>query len=72
MTEWIEFIVFLGIGAWFTIAGLFMTWISTALDGNRNKKEALLCLALLLAGTTFLWVAFRDAPFTVSLKESKP
>ena len=72
MTEWAEFIVFLGIGAWFTVGGMFLMWVSAAMGGNRNKKEAFFCLALLLAGATFLWVAFRDAPFTVSLKEPKP
>ena len=71
MTEWLEFVAFLVIGAWFAIAGLFMAWAGAVMGGKRNCKELLFPIALVLAGTTFLWVAFRDAPFTVSLKGDK-
>jgi hypothetical protein len=68
MSEWIEFIVFIGLGAWFFCAGLYLT-VMLSIFGSGDRREALLCLALLIGGGTFIGVALRDAPFTVSLKE---
>jgi hypothetical protein len=69
MLEWLEFSVFIGLGAWFTVAGLYLA-VMLSIFGSGDRREALLCLALIVGGCTFLVVALRDAPFTITAKDS--
>ena len=68
MTEWFEFIIFMAMGVHFAGAGLYVALMLTVF-GSGDRKEVILCLALLASGGTFIGVALRDAPFQIVVED---
>lgn len=68
MVEWLEFVIFLIMGAWLLAAAGFIIFATAIFGGRASKQEVFFCLALIVGGSTFLWVAYRDAPFTINIK----
>ena len=71
MGEWLQFVIFLIMGAWLLAAAGFIIFATAIFGGRASKQEVFFCLALIVGGSTFLWVAYRDAPFTIELKAKK-
>lgn len=70
MLEWLEFIVFIILGVWLLAAAGFIIFASAIFGGRASRQEVFFCFALIVGGSTFLWVAYRDAPFTIELKNA--
>jgi hypothetical protein len=70
MVEWLEFLVFVVAGLWLLVAAGFIIFATVILGGRASRQEVFFCLALIVGGSTFLWGAYRDAPFQIELRSA--